>query len=190
MDPVRTAILLLHPLAALALIWVPSPNQRRWRHQSTLLRGEERKSALADHQASGDKAMAYVVAVKRPCLRSTRCESESRGVESNDLPRPRSLPWLGRPAGPSAHDHSVEDGPQDARPEVRGKTVRPQQGTSRKNQRRDGNAGGGFTPFWASCIFSRCVINALPTSLARPLGSLLCRPLVTTRSTLVPASSA
>ena len=61
-DPVRTAVLLLHPLAALALIWV-FLKQRRWRHQSTLLKGEERESALADHQASGDKAMAYVVAV-------------------------------------------------------------------------------------------------------------------------------
>ena len=61
-DPVRTAILLIHPLAALALIWF-FLNQRRWRHQSTLLRGEERELALADHQASGDKAMAYIVAV-------------------------------------------------------------------------------------------------------------------------------
>ena len=62
MDPVNTAVLLLHPLTALGLIWL-FVKQRRWRQQNLLLRGTERATALDAHQATGDKMMAAVIGV-------------------------------------------------------------------------------------------------------------------------------
>ena len=61
-DPLRTTILLLHPIAAVALIWV-FVRQRRWREQSNLLRGDERKQALADHEATGEWMLRGTIGV-------------------------------------------------------------------------------------------------------------------------------
>ena len=62
MDYVITAVLLLHPIAALTLIWM-FVRQRRWRQQSLLLRGAERAASLEDHQVTGDRMMAAVIGV-------------------------------------------------------------------------------------------------------------------------------
>ena len=62
MDPVSTAVLLLHPIAALTLIWI-FVRQRHWRQQNLLLRGTERTAALESHQATGDRMMAAVIGV-------------------------------------------------------------------------------------------------------------------------------
>ena len=61
-DPVNTAVLLLHPTTALVLIWL-FVKQRRWRQQNLILRGTERAAALDAHQATGDKMMAAVIGV-------------------------------------------------------------------------------------------------------------------------------
>jgi hypothetical protein len=61
-DPVSTAVLLLHPIAALTLIWI-FVRQRRWRQQNLLLRGAERAAALESHQTTGDRMMAAVIGV-------------------------------------------------------------------------------------------------------------------------------
>jgi len=61
-DPVSTAVLLLHPITALTLIWL-FVKQRRWRQQNLLLRGTERVTALNAHQATGDRMMAAVIGV-------------------------------------------------------------------------------------------------------------------------------
>ena len=61
-DPLRTTILLLHPIAALALIWM-FVRQRRWREQNILLKGAERKQALADHEATGEWMVRATFAV-------------------------------------------------------------------------------------------------------------------------------
>ena len=61
-DYVITAVLLLHPIAALTLIWM-FVRQRRWRQQSLLLRGAERAASLEDHQVTGDRMMAAVIGV-------------------------------------------------------------------------------------------------------------------------------
>ena len=61
-DYVITAVLLLHPIAALPLIWM-FVRQRRWRQQSLLLRGAERAASLEDHQVTGDRMMAAVIGV-------------------------------------------------------------------------------------------------------------------------------
>ena len=53
MDPLRTTVLLLHPIAALALIWM-FVRQRRWREQNKTLRGEDRQQELAEHEATGE----------------------------------------------------------------------------------------------------------------------------------------
>ena len=54
MDPVNLAILLLHPLAALAVItWLI--RQHRWRQKSKLLKGDERKEAVQKHEKDGEK---------------------------------------------------------------------------------------------------------------------------------------
>jgi len=61
-DYFDSAVLLLHPIAALTLIWM-FVRQRRWRQQSLLLRGTERAASLEDHQATGDRMMAAVIGV-------------------------------------------------------------------------------------------------------------------------------
>jgi hypothetical protein len=61
-DPVSTAVLLLHPITALTLIWL-FVKQRRWRQQNLLLRGTERATALDVHQATGDRMMAAIIGV-------------------------------------------------------------------------------------------------------------------------------
>ena len=62
MDSVSSALLLLHPIAALTLIWM-FVRQRRWRQQSLLLRGAKRAASLEDHQVTGDRMMAAVIGV-------------------------------------------------------------------------------------------------------------------------------
>jgi len=53
-EPLRALILLLHPVAAIAVIaWMV--RQHRWRQRSTLLKGEARKSAVADHERDGNR---------------------------------------------------------------------------------------------------------------------------------------
>ncbi|SVC10916.1 uncharacterized protein METZ01_LOCUS263770, partial [marine metagenome] len=61
-DYFDSAVLLLHPIAALTLIWM-FVRQRRWRQQSLLLRGAERAASLEDHQVTGDRMMAAVIGV-------------------------------------------------------------------------------------------------------------------------------
>ena len=61
-DPLRTTILLLHPIAALALVWM-FVRQRRWRDQNILLKGDERKDALADHEATGEWMVRATIGV-------------------------------------------------------------------------------------------------------------------------------
>jgi len=58
----RTLVMLLHPIAALTLIWL-FIKQRRWRQEGHLLRGAERSVALVSHQATGDRMMAAVLGV-------------------------------------------------------------------------------------------------------------------------------
>ena len=62
MVSVSSAVLLLHPIAALTLIWM-FVRQRRWRQQSLLLRGAKRAASLEDHQVTGDRMMAAVIGV-------------------------------------------------------------------------------------------------------------------------------
>ena len=54
MDPVRVAILLLHPLLASGLlVWIW--RQYSWRKKSHELKGELRKTALANHERNGNR---------------------------------------------------------------------------------------------------------------------------------------
>ena len=54
MNPARLAVVLAHPLAAIFLIWMFF-RQRRWRQQSSVLKGEERRDSVYDHESKGDK---------------------------------------------------------------------------------------------------------------------------------------
>ena len=59
MDPTNLAILLLHPIAALAVIgWMI--RQHRWRQRGRLMKGEERKLAVASHERDGERI--YILA--------------------------------------------------------------------------------------------------------------------------------
>ena len=59
MDPTNLAILLLHPIAALAVIgWMI--RQHRWRQLWRLMKGEERKVAVASHERDGERL--YILA--------------------------------------------------------------------------------------------------------------------------------
>ncbi|HJM68082.1 MAG TPA: hypothetical protein QF716_04310 [Candidatus Thalassarchaeaceae archaeon] len=59
MDPTNLAIILLHPTAALAVIgWMI--RQHRWRQRGHLMKGEERKAAVASHEQDGERL--YVLA--------------------------------------------------------------------------------------------------------------------------------
>lgn len=55
-------ILLLHPLAALAVIYLMY-DQHRWRKQRLELRGEERLAARAGHEQRGERLFQAAVAV-------------------------------------------------------------------------------------------------------------------------------
>ena len=54
------AILMIHPILALALIWA-FMKQRSWRRERGGLRGDERTSALNEHEKSGNRIMAYLI---------------------------------------------------------------------------------------------------------------------------------
>lgn len=62
MDFIRAAILMIHPTLALALIWA-FMKQRSWRRERVVLRGNERTSALNNHEKSGNRIMAYLIFV-------------------------------------------------------------------------------------------------------------------------------
>jgi hypothetical protein len=62
MDFLRVAILMVHPLLALALIWT-FMRQRSWRREREGLLGSERTSALMAHEKSGNRIMAYLLVV-------------------------------------------------------------------------------------------------------------------------------
>lgn len=62
MEVVATAIILLHPLSALAVIWL-FINQRKWRQKSTILKGSERQKELKNHEKNGNKLFFYVIGV-------------------------------------------------------------------------------------------------------------------------------
>jgi len=55
-------ILLVHPLAALAVIYLMY-DQHRWRKQRLELRGEERLAARATHEQRGERLFQAAVAV-------------------------------------------------------------------------------------------------------------------------------
>ena len=59
MDPTNLVIILLHPIAALAVIgWMI--RQHRWRQRGRLMKGEERKAAVASHERDGERL--YILA--------------------------------------------------------------------------------------------------------------------------------
>ena len=59
MDPTNLVIILLHPIAALAVIgWMI--RQHRWRQRGRLMKGGERKAAVASHERDGERL--YILA--------------------------------------------------------------------------------------------------------------------------------
>jgi|TARA_B100000959_G_scaffold278137_1_gene335944 hypothetical protein len=59
-EPVRLAIILAHPFAALFLIWSFFV-QRKWKEKSSTLSGNDRKASIAEHETMGDRiAMATI----------------------------------------------------------------------------------------------------------------------------------
>ena len=62
MDFIRVAILMIHPILALALIWA-FMKQRSWRREKEGLRGDERISAVNEHEKSGNRIMVYLILV-------------------------------------------------------------------------------------------------------------------------------
>ena len=56
------AILMIHPILALALIWA-FMKQRSWRREKEGLRGDERISAVNEHEKSGNRIMVYLILV-------------------------------------------------------------------------------------------------------------------------------
>ena len=59
MDPTNLVIILLHPIAALAVIgW--KIRQHRWRQRGRLMKGGERKAAVASHERDGERL--YILA--------------------------------------------------------------------------------------------------------------------------------
>ena len=64
MDPIDLAIVLLHPVAAIAVIgWMV--RQHRWRQRSRLLKGDERKEAVTSHEKDGQRiyVLAWVLVI-------------------------------------------------------------------------------------------------------------------------------
>ena len=62
MEVAATVIILLHPLAALTVIW-SFLNQRKWRQLGTKLKGLERQRAVVNHEKSGNKLFFQVIGV-------------------------------------------------------------------------------------------------------------------------------
>ena len=59
MDPTNLVIILIHPIAALAVIgWMI--RQHRWRQRGRLMKGDERKAAVASHERDGERL--YILA--------------------------------------------------------------------------------------------------------------------------------
>ncbi|MBT3357571.1 MAG: hypothetical protein HN534_03650 [Euryarchaeota archaeon] len=62
MEALATIIILLHPIAALGLIWVFF-NQRKWRKEGILLKSDNRKNAVKNHEEVGEKLTYGVIGV-------------------------------------------------------------------------------------------------------------------------------
>jgi len=62
MEALATIIILLHPISALGLIWVFF-NQRKWRQKGSLLKSDDRKLALKNHEEVGEKLTYGVMGV-------------------------------------------------------------------------------------------------------------------------------
>ena len=61
-DFVRLAVIISHPLAALLLIWLFF-RQKAWREQSSLMRGEQRNTALVEHESMGNRIVIASVGI-------------------------------------------------------------------------------------------------------------------------------
>ncbi len=77
----RTAVMLLHPIAALTLIWLFA-KQRRWRKEGRLLKGAERSAALESHQVTGDRMMAAVLGVIALAFTAQLARAQFDGVDA------------------------------------------------------------------------------------------------------------
>ena len=62
MDIVRVVIIILHPIAALVLIWIFF-SQRKWRELSSDLKGNERREAQHHHEIMGDRILIASLSV-------------------------------------------------------------------------------------------------------------------------------
>jgi len=94
-DPLRTTILLVHPIAAVALIWM-FIRQRRWREQSSLLRGDERKQVLADHEATGEWMVRATIGVIGLAFAAQIARASIDGAEWNEYIVPDHFHgWVG-----------------------------------------------------------------------------------------------
>ena len=58
MQAMKTAIILAHPVAALAIVWLFF-RQRKWRQKSLKIKGSERSKHLQDHESLGKKILIY-----------------------------------------------------------------------------------------------------------------------------------
>jgi len=61
-DPIRTAVILVHPLAALTLIWL-FYRQRRWRHDSRSPEKDGLRAAVERHERMGDRITVATLCV-------------------------------------------------------------------------------------------------------------------------------
>ena len=94
-DPLRTTILLLHPIAALALVWM-FVRQRRWRDQNILLKGDERKDALADHEATGEWMVRATIGVIGLAFAAQIARARIDGIEWSEYIVPDHFHgWVG-----------------------------------------------------------------------------------------------
>ena len=62
MDFVSVVFIILHPIAALVLIWIFF-SQRKWRELSSDLKGNERKEAQHHHEIMGDRILIASLSV-------------------------------------------------------------------------------------------------------------------------------
>jgi len=95
MDAVRTVVILAHPVAAAFLIWI-FYRQRRWREESTRLRGDDRKLALSEHESMGEVIAMATIGVVSLAFASNIV----RGLIDDDDPSRYLLPghfhgWAG-----------------------------------------------------------------------------------------------
>ena len=87
MEPVRYAVVLAHPIAALLLIWA-FYRQRGWRKDSMSLSGAERRSAVDKHETTG-----YLIAIATIGIVALAFASNvARGIIDNDDPTSLLLP--------------------------------------------------------------------------------------------------